>query len=186
MNVQIMLPILSKILEKHVFTHLYAFLQKHKLLADSQFGFRKQNSCQTALLTLTEKMYEGINERKYFGMTQLDMSKAIDLVNLDILLQKLKLHRCNNETIKWFTSYLSSRSQKVCLQRTLSDSKTILSGVPQGSIIGTLLFVFYINDIPLFLSNIEEVIYADDVTLTTICDDVKRIESNLFIDTKNA
>ena len=90
------------------------------------------------------------------------------------------------ETIKWFTSYLSSRSQKVCIQQTLSDSKTILSGVPQGSILGPLLFVIYINDIPLFLSNTEEVIYADDVTLTTICDDVKRIESNLLIDTKNA
>ena len=180
------LKILSKILEKHVFTHLCAFLQKHKPLADSQFGFRKQNSCQTASLTLTEKMYKGINEGKYFGMTQLDMSKAFDLVNHNILLQKLKLYRCNNETIKWFTSYLSSRSQKMCIQRALSDSKTILSGVPQGSILGLLLFVININDIPLFLSNTEEVIYADDVTLTTICDDVKRIESNLFIDTKNA
>ena len=70
------------------------------------------------------------------------------------------------------------------MQQTLSDSKTILSGVPQGSILGPLLFVININDIPLFLSNTEEVIYADDVTLATICDDVKRIESNLFIDTK--
>ena len=84
-------------------------------------------------------------------MTQLDMSKAFDLVNHDILLQKLKLYRCNNETIKWFTSYLSSRSQKVYIQLTLSDSKTILSGVPQGSILGPLLFVIYINDISLFL-----------------------------------
>ena len=76
--------------------------------------------------------------------------------------------------------------KKMCIQRALSDSKTILSGVPQGSILGPLLFVININDIPLFLSNTEEVIYADDVTLTTICDDVKRIESNLFMDTKNA
>ena len=72
--------ILSKILEKHVFKHMYAFLQKHNLLTDSQFGFRKQNSCRTALLALPEKMYKAINEGKYFGMTQLDLSKAFDLV----------------------------------------------------------------------------------------------------------
>ena len=107
------LPILSKILEKHVFTHMYAFLQKHNLLTDSQFGFRKQNSCQTALLALTEKMYKAINEGKYFGMTQLDLSKAFDLVNHTILLEKLKLYRCNVESMQWFTSYLESRSQKV-------------------------------------------------------------------------
>ena len=107
------LPILSKILEKHVFTHLYDFLQKHKLLADSQFGLRKQNSCRAALLTLTEKMYKGINKGKYFGMTQLDMSKAFDLVNHIILLQKLELYRCNNETIKWFTSSVHDRKKCV-------------------------------------------------------------------------
>ena len=77
-------------------------------------------------------------------------------------------------------------AKSVYIQRTLSDSKTILSGVSQGSILGPLLFVIYINDIPLFSLNTEDVIYADDVTLTTICDDVKRIESNLFIATKNA
>ena len=144
------LPILSKILEKHVFTHMYAFLQKHNLLTDSQFGFRKQNSCQTALLALTEKMYKAINEGKYFGMTQLDLSKAFDLVNHTILLEKLKLYRCNVESMQWFTSYLESRSQKVCIHKSLSKSISIISGVPQGSILGPLFFILYINDIPLF------------------------------------
>ena len=177
------LPILSKILEKHVFTHMYAFLQKHNLLTDSQLGFRKQNSCQTALLALTEKMYKAINEGKYFGMTQLDLSKAFDLVNHTILLEKLKLYRCNVESMQWFTSYLESRSQKVCIHKSLSKSISIISGVPQGSILGPLFFILYINDIPLFLSNTEEVIYADDLTLTTMCNNVKTVESNLRIDT---
>ena len=73
---------------------MYAFLQKHNLLTDSQFGFRKQNSCQTALIAITEKMYKATNEGKYFGLTQLDLSKMLVLVNHTILLQKLKLHRC--------------------------------------------------------------------------------------------
>ena len=129
------------------------------------------------------EMYKAIIEGKYFGMTQLDLSKAFDLVNHTILIQKLKLYRCNVESMQWFTSYLESRSQNVCMQKSLSKSINIISGVPQGSILGPLFFILYINDIPLFLSNTEEVIYADDLTLTTMCNDVKDVESNLRIDT---
>ena len=85
--------------------------------------------------------------------------------------------------MQWFTSYLESRSQKVCIHKSLSKSISIISGVPQGSILGPLFFILYINDIPLFLSNTEEVIYADDLTLTTMCNNVKTVESNLRIDT---
>ena len=109
---------------------MYAFLQKHNLLTDIQFGFRKQNSCQSALLALTEKMYKALNEGKYFGMTQVDLRKAFDLVNHTILLEKLKLYRGNVESMQWFTSYLASRSQKICIQKTLSKSISIISGVP--------------------------------------------------------
>ena len=100
-----------------------------------------------------------------------------------ILIQKLRLYRCNVESMQWFTSYLESRSQNVCIQKSLSMCINIISGVPQGSILGPLFFILYINDIPLFLSNTEEVIYADDLTLTTMCNDVKDVESNLRIDT---
>ena len=177
------LPILSKISEKHVFTHMYVFLQKYNLLTDSQFGFRKQNSCQTALIALTEKMYKATNEGKYFGMTQLDLTKTLVLVNHTFLLQKLKLYRCNVESMQWFTLYLESRSQKVCKQKSLSKSIKIISDVHRGSIFGPLFFILYINDIPLFLANTEEVIYADDLTLTTICNDVKHVETNLRVET---
>ena len=88
--------------------------------------------------------------------------------------------------MRWFTLYLESRSQKVCIHKSLSKSISIISGVPQGSILGPLFFILYINDIPLFLSNTEEVIYADDLTLTTMCNNVKTVESNLRIDTGNS
>ncbi len=135
------LPILSKIIEKHVYIHLYEFLQRHELLVKSQFGFRKNHSCQTALIALTEKMYEAINERKYFGMVQLDLSKAFDLVNHSLLIQKLKLYRCDDSSIKWFNSYLSNRTQRVRIKQTLSEPKPITAGVPQGSILGPLFFL---------------------------------------------
>ena len=131
-------------------------------------------------------MYEAINEGKYLGMTQLDLSKAFDLVNHKLLLQKLKLYKCDSQSLNFFTSYLNLRSQKVCVHNSFSDSKIMNSGVPQGSILGPLLFIIYINDLSLFLSNTEEVIYADDVTLTTVCNNLQDIESNLCIDTTNA
>ena len=123
-----MLPILSKILKKHVHTCLYEFLLKHKLLVKSQFWFCKNHSCQTALISLTENMHEAINVKKYFGMVQLDLSKAFDLVNHSLLIQKLKLYRCDNSSIKWFLSYLSNRTQRVTIKQTLSEPKPITAG----------------------------------------------------------
>ena len=97
------LPILSKFLEKHVC--LYDFLQDNKLLLDTQFGYRKHHSCQTALITLTEEIYNAIQSGNLFGLLQLDISKAFDLVNHTLLSEKLKLYHCNANTVCWFQSY---------------------------------------------------------------------------------
>lgn len=178
------LPILSKILEKHVFKYLYEYLQTHKLLTNSQFGFRKNQSCQTALVALTEKMYQAIYEGKYFGMVQLDLSKAFDLVNHSLLIQKLKLYRCDRSAVKWFNSYLDNRSQKVAIKQSLSKSQTMNSGVPQGSILGPLLFLLYINDMPLSIETTDELLYADDTTLSATSKHILEIETSLGHDIK--
>jgi hypothetical protein len=175
------LPVLSKVLEKHVFIHLYDFLQKHELLANTQFGFRKHQSCQTALLSLTENIYKAIQDGKYVGMIQLDLSKAFDLVNHSILLQKLKLYKCDASVVQWFSSYLDNRTQRVSIKNTLSEPEEIKTGVPQGSILGPLSFLLQINDLPLYLSKAELLlIFADDTTVAATGTDPKTIEIELI------
>lgn len=173
------LPVLSKILEKHVYCHLYKFLQDHNLLMNTQFGFRKDHSCQTAVLSITEQIYQAINEGKFLGLVQLDFSKAFDLVNHKLLLEKLKLYRCNTSAINWFTSYLCNRMQKVVLTQTESAPSKIVSGVPQGSILGPLLFLMFINDMPELVSQSQTLLYADDVTFAYADTNVETIEENL-------
>ena len=100
------ISVLPIILEKHVFICLYDFLQDKKLLLDTQFGFRRNHSSQTALIELTEEIYNAIQTGNLFGLLQLDLSKAFDLINHTLLLEKLKLYHCNADTICWLQSYL--------------------------------------------------------------------------------
>ena len=179
------LPILSKIIEKHVYNSLYDFLQEHNLLLKSQYGFRKNHSCQEALIALTEHIYQSIHDGKFVGVVQLDLSKAFDLVNHRLLLEKLKLYKFDDHSISWFSSYLNDRTQCVYIKETKSSPGQISSGVPQGSILGPLLFLLYINDLPLFVSHCIDLLYADDTTLLSIGQSIKDIELSLTSDVEN-
>lgn len=175
------LPTISKIIEKWIHKHLMSYLNKYKLLHKKQSGFRTEHSTESALLLMTETWLKAINDGKLVGCIMLDFRKAFDLVDHKLLLRKLALYKFGNISLSWFESYLTNRSQQVSINGVISDSDEVLCGVPQGSILGPLLFLLFINDLPLSLDNVIQSVdlYADDTTIYDINSDKSLLEDNL-------
>ena len=125
------------------------YLESNSLLYNHQSGFRRVHSCQTALTKIVENWLNALNNSETVGTVFLDLTKAFDLVNHKLLLQKLAAFKFSCNTQSWFQSYLTNRSQQVNISGKLSDPKQIAAGVPQGSVLGPLLFLIYmyINDL---------------------------------------
>ena len=143
-----LLPILSKILERVVFKQVVSYLTENNLIHPSHHGSRSGHSTTTAIIEMYDKWIQGVENNEMSAVMMLDLSAAFDLVNHKLLLEKLKLLGFNNEVIKWFKSYLTDRSQVVYIDGKLSNPKQVDIGVPQGSVLGALLYILFTGDIP--------------------------------------
>ena len=173
------LPVMSKMLEKHVHDSLYSFLHEFNLLHKTQSGFRSKHSCETALVHMIDNWLTAIDNGKMIGVVLVDFKKAFDLVDHQILLSKLEIYGIKDETLLWFDTYLSQRRQQVSVNNGKSDFEEVTYGVPQGSILGPLLFLLFINDLPLYTKNVNADLYADDTTVYDIQDSLEMIQYNL-------
>jgi retron-type reverse transcriptase len=168
------LPAISKIMEKILYNQLYSYRLSAKF-SDSQFGFRKFHSTATALLDCTNDWYVNLDRKMFNLVVLIDLKKAFDTVNHQILLRKLELYGIKGQALSFLNSYLSNRSQKCQINGFLSLEKVIRCGVPQGSILGPLFFLLYINsDLPQCLSKTKPRLFADDTNLTASGDSITR------------
>ena len=160
------LPVVSKVFEKEVFRQLYSYLTENSLLSNFQSGFRPKHSIVTALIQMCDQWLENMDNGKLNGVVFLDIKKAFDSINHHILLNKMaEQFRIFGMELKWFESYLMNRIQQCSVNGELSINKVISCGVPQGSILGPLLFLLYINDLPDCLKSTTPGMYADDTQI---------------------
>ena len=178
------LPNINKIFERVMYTRLENFLNTLDIKYKFQFGFRKGYSTNHALPSIVEQIREAMDKQMITCGVFIDLEKAFDTVNHSILLSKLDHYGIRGVANHWFASYLSDRHQTVSLNGTISTKMPVRCGVPQGSIIGPLLFLIYINDMNLAMRLSITYHFADDTNLLYSCKHIKELRKTINTDLK--
>ncbi len=167
--------VVCKILEKIIRENILDYLNKHKLISESQFGYRRHRSTILQLLTVLEDWTAALDDKLQVDSIYFDYAKAFDSIAHRRLLHKLEAYGIAGHLLKWIESFLQDRKQRVLVNGSSSQWSEVISGVPQGSILGPLLFVIYVNDMPEVVQSVCR-LFADDTKLYRV------IKSNSDID----
>ena len=163
-------------------TRLYNFLDNSKCFYDLQFGFRNKHSTTHTLINITESIRRAIDSNNFACGVFVDLQKAFDTVNHKILISKLKYYGVRGIALKWFETYLSNRSQFVTIHDKQSSTNLTSSGVPQGSILGPLLFLIYVNDLNICVKFAKTHHFADDTNLLFVNKSLKKLNKQVNTD----
>ena len=174
----------SKIFEKQIFTRLSNFLDKHSVLIPSQYGFCPNRSSTHAILDIVSTTYDDINNKKYVGMVMLNLTKAFDTVCHKRLLLKLGYYGIRGTAYNLLKSYLSNRSQYVSIVKIYSNLRNVKMGVPQGSVLGPLLFLIYINDLQNCMISTPQ-LFADDTAVLIHANSLTELEIKINSELEN-
>ena len=197
-----LLSVLSKVTERCIFLQMSSYFEENDLLHPNHHGFRPKHSTASALIQMFDSWIEAFENDEVSAVIMLDMSAAFDIVDHDILLSKLALYGFEDNALSWIRSYLSDRAQCVSIEGSLSEPLPLLCGVPQGSILGPLLYILYTNDLPEVIhqeahhpENPQEIsfhthchsdcgglcLYADDSTFTLSNRDVNKLNEDIDV-----
>ena len=174
----------SKIFEKIIYQRMIEFINKFKLLSDTQFGFRENLSTETALLNFIDIVHKGLTLKQNTGAVFMDLSKAFDIMNHDILETKLEHYGFRGYFLQFLMSFVRKRKYFVNINGSNSETVTIDIGVPQGSTLGPLFFLLFVNDMKESSSLIKFIQFADDTTLLFSCNNFNQLQSILENESK--
>ena len=166
----------NRIFEKIIYNRMKAFIEKHQLLSLSQCGFRQAHSTEHAILDMVETIRSNMDRRRFSCGVFIDLKKAFDTVSHKILLDKLNYYSFRGIVNQWFSSYLTNRTQTTQINSYISNKEVVDCGVPQGSVLGPLLFLLYVNDTQHSSRKLKFFHFADDTNVLYSHENLKTLE----------
>ena len=166
-SISVLSPI-AKVFEKIVYKQIFYYFHTNNLLVDNQHGFRPNRSCETALHTIVSQMMKILSDRSVGLFIFIDFKKAFDTVDTNLLILKMERYGFDKKSLELLINYFFSRMQMVKIEEHSSNLKEVKLGVPQGSVLGPLLFLIFINDLVFYVKSFDVKLFADDTTLSLI------------------